>query len=423
MARNLQNFLRAYMEYTSDTEPSDQYHFWTAATIIATATKRQVYLDMNHFDIRPNMYTILVGPSGARKSTAANLGLKLALKIGLKKFSDKMTSAALIKSLSESTEKRIRGTEVNFCSPILLYSNELGVFFGVDAYKSGLLADLTDLYDGGDPQGNWSKETISRGKETIANPFVNMLIAGTPQTLKEVIPIAAASQGFPSRVMFIWASKRRKRISRSLRSGAQDMLEFNLVKDLESISKLSGQFKFSPEGWKLYDSTYMTRPEPEDEFDDERLRGYASRKDIHILKVAMILSLASNDSLLITEKEIKSAMDAIRWMESGLTNIFVGYGASTTSQDTVRVFQQIQALCKSKGFATDQEITKRNYAHLTSAELEGVIGTLRRALAIEESWATNPVTKQNERHYRIVDKSFIGTANKQMPTQIKNEED
>src|SRR5258706_15425508 len=178
MARNLSNWLRAYMEFTRDTESPDAYHFWSAATIIGAASKRQVYLNLNYFQIYPNMYTIIVGPSGARKSAAVALVSKIAEKAAIRKFSDKVTAAALIKDLSEATEKHVIGTTVELTSPVFIYSSELGVFMGPDAYGSGVISDLTDLYD---CPGKWEKKTVARGAETIMGPFVSMLAATTPQ--------------------------------------------------------------------------------------------------------------------------------------------------------------------------------------------------------------------------------------------------
>ena len=54
MNRQLGNWVRAYMEYTLDTESPDNYHFWTAITILGAITKRQVWLDMNMFKVYPN---------------------------------------------------------------------------------------------------------------------------------------------------------------------------------------------------------------------------------------------------------------------------------------------------------------------------------------------------------------------------------
>ena len=404
------------MEYTRETESPDAYHFWTAASILSAATKRQVFFQMNQFQIYPNLYVILVGPSGARKSIATGIGISLAMSAGLRKFSDKITGAALIKDLTNVTEKHVSESEIQLCSPIIIYSSELGVFMGPDAYGSGVIADLTDLYD---CPGKWEKKTISRDSETIIAPYVTMLAATTPQTLKDCIPTGAVGQGFTSRILFIWAAGRRKRVPIPPWGVEYESLKKLLIKDLETISTLRGCFQLTPDGLSAYQEFYMGCPEPEDQFDDEKLRGYASRKAVHLLKIAMVLSIASRNDLTITDKEISGGLDALRWMESGLANVFAGHGGSHSSQDIVRVFQQI--LSSKNSTITQPELTKRNYSHLSSAELSVVLDTLKQAGAIVETLLRDPTTQRHNVVYQVINKDFISIAQKSLPKVMKPE--
>lgn len=419
MKRQLANWLRGYMEFTRETESPDQYHFWTAASIISAATKRQVFFQMNQFQVYPNLYVILVGPSGARKSIASGIGIEIATKSGLKKFSDKITGAALIKDLSESTEKRIESdkTTIQLCSPLIIYSSELGVFMGPDAYGSGVIADLTDLYD---CPSKWEKKTISRDSETIIAPYITMLAATTPQTLKDCIPTSAVGQGFTSRILFIWAGGRRKKIPIPPWGVEYDSLKKLLIKDLQSISNLRGEFKFTPDGFKSYKEWYMASPEPEEEFDDERLRGYASRKSVHLLKLAMVLSVADRDDLTITPSEIQGGLDALKWMESGLPSVFAGHGNSASSQDVVRIFNQIKN--SRGGVISQQELTKRNYSHLSAQELSIVLDTLQQGGAISPQMVSNSATRNIDGGYKILDKDFISTLQKSTPKIMTTED-
>ena len=397
------------MDFTKNTESADCFHFWTAATMIGASTKRQVWMNMGFFDIFPNLYTILVGPSGAKKSVASDIGISIALKTGLKKFSDKITGAALIKELSEAQEKRVNVTaeQVEFCSPLIIYSRELGVFMGSDAYGSGVIADLTDLYD---CPPNWNKKTILRGLEPVPGPFLSMLAASTPQTLKDVIPQSAVGQGFTSRIMFVWASNRRKKIP--IPTAMNKEMEANLIHDLKEISSLRGAFQFDNAGAESFKKHYISRLEPEDEFIDERLRGYSSRKDTHIIKLAIILSLATKDELTITEKDVAGAIDAIKWLDQGLNSVFAGHGTSMTAEDTVRVFRQIEYAFKRFGYASQSELTKRNYYYLNAQELDGVVNTLLQADAIGETVGRNPRTGRTDRMFTVKDSNFLSQSAK-----------
>ena len=396
--RNLGNWLRAYMEFTRETESPDQYHFWVACSLISAATRRQIKLNMNQFEVYPNLYVILVGPSGARKSNATAIGMKIASKVGIRKFADKITGAALLKDLSEATIKFVSPTEVTLCSPILIYSSELGVFLGTDAYHTGVIADLTDLYD---CPSQWEKKTIIRESEIIVAPYVSVLAASTPQTLKDVLPIEAVGQGFTSRIIFVWGKGRRKKVPIPTWGPEYEMLQNNLVADLKTIMTIRGQFEFSPDGWECYRQFYMNQPEPEEEFQDEKLRGYASRKATHILKLAMIVSLSDKNELVLTQTDIQSAIDGIKWMEEGLGDVFAGHGRQANSQDVVRVWRQIETGSKAVGYVSHSELMRRNFHNLSAHDLASVLETLKQAKSIEDVLAKDPRTGRMEYLYKI----------------------
>ena len=298
----------------------------------------------------------------------------------------------------------------------MIYASELGVFMGPDAYGSGVIADLTDLYD---CPNKWEKKTISRDSEMVVAPYVTMLAASTPQTLKDVIPTGAVGQGFTSRILFIWAGGRRKRVPIPNWGVEHERIKRELIHDLGEISKVRGIFKFSSQGLLEYQRNYLSRLEPEDEFEDERLRGYSSRKDIHTLKLAQIMSLSDGDSLTITEKEIEGAVDAIRWLDVGLPSVFSGHGGSANFDDVVRVFKQIESGTNKLGSINHAELLKRNYYALNAQDFGLVLQTLRESGAIEEM-VSNERGKM-EKKYKVLDKSFIKRVSGAMPRKMRGD--
>lgn len=400
--RQLGNIVNAYMEYTRGTESPQAYHFWSIVTIIGAVTARQTSFDFNYFKIYPNFYTILVGPSGVRKSAATSIAIQLGESAGIKKFSDKITGAALIKDLAEGTVKRITGNVIQLCSPLLIYSSELGVFLGPDAYSSGVVADLTDLYD---CPRKWEKKTISRGTEEIIGPYVSLFAATTPTALKACVPPDAVGQGFTSRILFVWADKRKQRVPFPELSAGNKMLEVNLVKDLQHISTLKGDFEFTVPGFEAYRNNYLSRPEPEEEFEDERLRGYASRKDMHLIKLCMALSLAERDDLKIDTSHVNTAIESFKWLDEGLPSVFAGQGNAASSMDTIRVYEQIQKGSRGGGKVSFGELTKKNYNFMNREALQSVLLTLMDSQAITEE--TKNLGGVFTRWYRTTNNDFI----------------
>src|SRR5258707_15834538 len=106
MARHFKNWLKAYLEFTRDSESPTTFHFWTGVSTLAGALRRRVWIDMKKFQWTPNFYIILVGPPGiAAKSTSLSMGMSLLGKVpGVKFGPESMTWQALAKALEEAIE-------------------------------------------------------------------------------------------------------------------------------------------------------------------------------------------------------------------------------------------------------------------------------------------------------------------------------
>src|SRR6516165_3921858 len=106
MPRRFSNWLKAYMNYTRDSESPTSFHFWTGVSVLAGALRRRVWIDMKKFQWTPNFYIILVGPPGvAAKSTSISMGMNLLSQIkGVKFGPESMTWQKLARSLSDAVE-------------------------------------------------------------------------------------------------------------------------------------------------------------------------------------------------------------------------------------------------------------------------------------------------------------------------------
>src|SRR5687767_14530885 len=106
MPRHFPNWLKAYMEYTRDSESPTPFHFWTGVWTVAGALRRRVWIDMRKYQWTPNFYIILVGPPGiAAKSTSIRAGVHLPRKVeGIKFGPQSATWQAVTAALEASME-------------------------------------------------------------------------------------------------------------------------------------------------------------------------------------------------------------------------------------------------------------------------------------------------------------------------------
>ena len=86
------DFLSMYLEYTSGTECPVLFNRWSAIAGIGAFLGRGYSLLHGHFPINPNIYCMLMGTPGTRKSTSIKLIKNLLTKAGYETVAADKTS-------------------------------------------------------------------------------------------------------------------------------------------------------------------------------------------------------------------------------------------------------------------------------------------------------------------------------------------
>ena len=336
--RKLDNWLDAYREFTSGTESPAMFHLWVALGTITAAAQRKISMDAGYFDVHSNMFVILTSPPGrSRKSTALRIGKSLLR--GLKDygqdihFSTQASSvAALVKQLTAIPNKDHQS--------LTAFSSELGSLLGS---KSVEMTDfLVDIYDC-DP--DWDKQTMQRGLEKIEFPWMTLLGATTPQWLGDNLSKTAVEGGFVSRSVFVYEDTRLLVAFPEL-TPAQKELKKLLIHDLAIISALKGRMTFSPEAKDFYKQWYEDPRRLTATQRDYRISGYYERKHIHVLKVAMALSLAAKNQLVLDVESIRAAIILLGQIEPGMRKAFAAVGKNPNATVIERIRDQIAEASK-----------------------------------------------------------------------------
>ncbi len=358
--RLLPNWLLTYGEYTADTESSAAFHMWAGMFAIAAVTVRQLYIPRKTGNIYTNLYIGFVGEPATRKSTAINMAFKLAEKVVPQHtLASVVNSASLIASLSDMKDQPTQAGN--------LISSELGSLLRQN--DTDTVSTLTDLYDCYD---NLKKRTISRGYEVIAKPWLNFLFGTTPQWLGANMPASSAEGGLFSRIIFIHSDEAK--LTQPFPEDSPDAarLRAALINDLVHINSLKGEITFSAEAREYYSNWYMDVRRLITK--DTRTKGYYARKDLHVLKVAMIIMLAQRDTLIIEKSDIEMALQVLASIEPGI-NIAVGSVGSNEMMSHIQSVSQQITSAGEKGIALVQLI-RNNIHNLTRAQLDDVIGSL-----------------------------------------------
>lgn len=363
--RKLGNWLHAYDEYTRGTESPPIFHLWVGIGTLAGAAQRKIFMDAGYYQVYSNMFIILCSPAGrSRKSTALRIGKNL-LK-GISEYGEEIhfstqasSVAALVSQFSRINNKEHQS--------LTAYSSELGSMLGS---KSVEMTDfLTDIYD---CNPDWDKQTVGRGLEKIEKPWLNLLAGTTPQWMGENLSKTAVEGGFVSRSIFVYEDT-RLRVAFPELTAEQVQLGRDLVHDLAYIASLRGEFKFTDSGREFYREWYEDQDHSMDA-KDYRIAGYFERKHVHVLKVAMAISLAERDDLTIDPRDIGAALALLGEIEPGMYKAFQSVGKNVYSADFERIKTQI--LAKGPKGESYKQILAANIHSLDKDQIDKILATL-----------------------------------------------
>lgn len=365
MARKLDNWLHSYADYTMGTESPPIFHLWVALGTLAAAAQRKIYMDAGYYQVYPNMFVILTSPAGrSRKSTALRIGKRLLR--GIEEYGQEIhfsTQASSVAALVSQFSK-IQNKDHQSLSA---YISELGSMLGS---KSIEMTDfLTDIYD---CNPDWDKQTIGRGLEKIERPWFNLLAGTTPQWMGENLSKTAVEGGFVSRSIFVYEDT-RLRVAFPEITAEQREIERDLVHDLAHIAELSGQFEFSDSGREFYRQWYEDQDHTVDA-KDYRLAGYYERKHAHVLKLAMVISLAASDELILEPRDIGAALQMMEELEPGMYKAFSSVGKNIYSADHERIRSQI--LNSGERGVSYKKILAANIHAIDKDQIDKILNTL-----------------------------------------------
>lgn len=363
--RRLSDWITGFLDYTDQVESPIDYLRWTALGAISGAAQRKIYMDMEYFYAMSNMYIVLTGPPGSKKSTAIRQAKRLLAKVpGINMSSDAPSVAGLMEEFKEIPVKEHQSLNAFISELSTLYENA----------KESMTGFLTAMYDG-DP--DYIKRTVRGGREHIPFPWLNMLAGTTPTWLGDNLTKSAIEGGLVARTIYVYSDEMILKSPIPEGGPRYDKLKEDLTHDLAHISQLSGQFGFdggkTGPAYRWYHEWYMDSSRfPR--VADNRTTGYYVRKPIHLLKVAMSLSLAKKDELLLTLDDLQLAMAFLENIEATMPKAFSSVGGNEYANDIDRIAAQIKN-AGQRGMSL-QEIIAANLHNLEKRFIESTLETL-----------------------------------------------
>ena len=297
------NLIDLYMHHVGESEIPHVYHLWCCISMIASIVADRVYtVKFRTSKITPNMYTILVGPSGSGKGEAIKTALKYVNDFPIvNTYVGKTTGQHLIRYMSKKDN-----------SKIYLVNPELSSDIGSGSVADAFIKMMTKLWEGGD-YGAIREGTVTSSHVMVRDPCPNWLAGTTPQWLMESITPDTVHSGAFARIAVMWGERDYDNRMWEIKypNDYEEIVDFIRAR-ITTMSTIEGEFEKSPEAMEREHFWYMHRHRP----DSPELEAAWAREHDMSLKLAMIVSLAESDELVISKLHMsagqKLAADAIR---------------------------------------------------------------------------------------------------------------
>lgn len=348
--RELDDWITTYLEYTEKTESPESFHIWCGLTVIAGALQRRVYLPQGlERTIYPNIYVVLVSPSGrARKGVALGIAKDLLGTVSIVSIAPESTSGreAIILAMKRSeqtfSDPSDSGKVKSHCA-LSAFSEELSVFLGQGDVK--LLANLTDWYDSKD---DWAYETIGRGRDSIQGVCFNMVGGTAPDWLQSMLPHEAVGGGYTARVIFVVEEQKRYTVPYHVLTEREKDLYEKLERDINRIALMGGAFRMTNECKDAYVEWYINEDKMMQSgkympIDDNRFSSYCERRTTHLRKLMMLLSASRGDNMLLEKCDFDRGIDFLLRVEKKMHKTFGGLGQARYSDIQERVMDVIKS--------------------------------------------------------------------------------
>jgi hypothetical protein len=347
-----EDFLQAYFEYIGPTEAPMVFHRWSCLAVLGAWIGRDRIFKFGHFNIKPNIYCMLMGNAGSRKTTAIKIAAKLVKQAGYANVSaDKTTKEKFLLDLAgeewhngqsnavdvDILEKNIFGPAADMPThipEILIAADEFNTFVG-----NGNIEFLSMLGVLWDHEGAFENKVKNSKSVKLDNPYVNILAGNTPTGFSLAFPAEAIGQGIFSRLILVHGEATGRKIT--FPQAPTKEATNTILSVLHEIKKqVSGEIPVSMCAEKLLDAIYKS-PESLSKSLDIRFEAYINRRFTHLIKLCLIVSAASFRNT-IEESDVVYANTILTHTEHSMGKALGEFGKAKHSDINHKIVQILE---------------------------------------------------------------------------------
>lgn len=364
-------WLEKVLSSTEELESPQVFFFWSALSAISAIVKDHVYLRRGGaFKTFPNIYTLLVARSGARKGVPIALAKNLVRKSGVARvIAEQNSIQGILKSLAEPYITEERKT-IGDCAG----------FFCASEFSASLINDpqaltiLTDLYDRHFNE-KYTKNLKSE-RFDLKQPTLTLLGGTNKAHFDDFIGEKDQVGGFIGRT-FLITSEGRGKLNPLVDELENPPDSIELSRYLVELSDVKGEFVWGEGCKERFKSWYM------DFYGEEIVddTGTTLRIGDAILKVGMLLSLSRDKELTLELEDVDSAIKVCEPLVSSANRTVSPPGKSSSAHQLIK-FMEI--LVTKPGLTIKRsELLRRYWSYFSADELDEIMRTAEANKSVE----------------------------------------
>ena len=318
---------------------------------------RNLSFQLGHFKVNPNLYLMLMGSPGTRKSTAIKIASNLISKAGYTNIAAARTTKEkfLLDLAGEDSEPaNILETNLGFgqtgSAEILVAADEFNNFIG-----NGNIEFLSMLGELWDYNGLFKNRVKNSKSIEILDPTVSLLAGNTPTGFSLAFPVESIGQGIFSRILLIHGEPSGVKITfPEPPSDAETKIVLDYL--IEIKSQCYGHLHLDAASKLLLDKIYKTQKP----MDDVRFESYFNRRFTHLLKLC-IICCAARCSTTLSEEDVIYANTMLTHAEHSMGQALGSFGKARHSDTSHKV---LQILDSSHHLVTLKDLWKHLHSDL-----------------------------------------------------------
>jgi len=358
-------YLESYARYTEGSEAPLAYHVFSSLVAVGLIVNRKCWFDMGYYRLYPPLAVFLLGPSGLRKTSAANIMLKMVQDIEITKvFPEKLTPEVLVGAVKDNPQG-------------LLYAPEMASTLGKQKYMEHIIPLLTRLLDCPD---SYLAETIGRGKELLEHVAISILMCSTPDWFMSNTPADTFGGGFIARNIMVMQNDtpREEDIPNPRRPELREDLVVRLIdigRTIKGPLVMDEQARTFHKQW--YHEHRMKTKNPEHPL----LGTYYQRKPDHMKRIAMCIQLVEHGSMSLTLDSLLQAIRLLDWTEQFIPPMLNGMFRTQAGAAHEYILGMMR---NNGGMVRHSELVRKVQHQMNSQQLRAVMGSLKEAEQVME---------------------------------------